>query len=71
MKDQPVQLNPSFSKFRVIQHYRNGRNLGDTYFFITKMLLKCNLLTDSKYAHYLDDIWDTDTTTQKETGEQK
>ena len=37
------------------QHYRNGRNWGDTWWFITKMMLKGNLLTDAKYQNRLAD----------------
>ena len=39
------------------QHYRNGRNWGDTWWFITKMMLKGNLLTDAKYQNHLAEIF--------------
>lgn len=38
---------------KIIQHYRNGRNWGDSWYFITKMMLTGNLLTDEKYKDYL------------------
>ena len=37
----------------VNQHYRNGKNWGDSWWFITKMMLKGNLLTDDYYGYYL------------------
>ena len=40
-------------KQKIKQHYRNGRNWGDGWFFITKMMLQGNLLTDDKYNYYL------------------
>ena len=40
----------------IIQHYRNGRNWGDSWYFITKMLLKGDVLSDEKYVTYLDQI---------------
>lgn len=41
---------------KIIQHYRNGRNWGDSWYFITKMMLKGNLLTDYKYFRYMSGI---------------
>ena len=40
-------------KKKIKQHYRNGRNWGDSWFFITKMMLQGHLLTDEKYNYYL------------------
>lgn len=40
----------------IIQHYRNGRNWGDSWYYITKMLLTGNVLSDEKYVTYLDQI---------------
>ncbi len=40
-------------KSKIKQHYRNGKNWGDSWLFITKMMLQGNLLTDEKYDHYL------------------
>lgn len=40
----------------IIQHYRNGRNWGDSWYYITKMLLTGNVLSDEKYVDYLDQI---------------
>jgi hypothetical protein len=40
----------------IIQHYRNGRNWGDSWYYITKMLLTGNVLSDEKYVDYLDKI---------------
>ena len=41
---------------KIVQHYVNGRNWGDSWYFITKMLLTGNLLTDEKYVDYLNNI---------------
>ena len=46
----------SFMNSKIIQHYRNGRNWGDSWYFITKMALTGNLLTDEAYVDYLDNI---------------
>jgi hypothetical protein len=41
---------------KIIQHYRNARNWGDTWYFITKMMLQGHLLTDEKYEQALKNI---------------
>lgn len=41
---------------KIIQHYKNGRNLGDSWYFITKMMLTGNLLTDKKYFGYMSTL---------------
>jgi len=38
------------------QHYINARNWGDSWYFITKMMLQGHLLTDEKYARALKNI---------------
>ena len=40
-------------KAQIKQHYRNGKNWGDSWWFITKMLIQGNILTDDKYNNYL------------------
>ena len=50
-------LVTSNSKYKIVQHYRNGINLGDSFLFITKMALRGHLLTDDKYKQYLDDLF--------------
>jgi len=47
----------SNSKYRIVQHYRNAINLGDSLLFITKMAVQGHLLTDEKYKQYLDDLF--------------
>lgn len=42
---------------KLIQHYRNGRNWGDGWLFITKMALTGNLLTDEKYRQHLSTLF--------------
>ena len=42
---------------KLIQHYRNGRNWGDSWLFITKMELTGNLLTDEKYRQHLSTLF--------------
>lgn len=37
---------------RILQHYRNGRDLGDNWLYITRMALLGKLLTDKKYKAY-------------------
>lgn len=41
----------------IIEHYRNGRNLGDDWWFITKMMLQGNLLTNDRYKLYIDQLF--------------
>ena len=41
---------------KIIQHYRNARNWGDSWYFITKMMLQGHLLTDEKYKQALKNI---------------
>ena len=41
----------------VIEHYSNGRNLGDSWWFITKMMLQGNLLTNDRYKLYIDQLF--------------
>ena len=41
---------------KIIQHYKNGRNWGDSWCFITKMMLTGNLLTDEKHFRYMSGI---------------
>jgi len=48
----------SNSKYKIIQHYRNGINLGDSLLFITKMAIQGHLLTDKRYACYLETLYD-------------
>ena len=44
-------------KQQIKQHYRNGRNWGDGWFFITKMMLQGNLLTNDRYKLYIDQLF--------------
>lgn len=41
----------------IIEHYRNGRNLGDDWWFITKMMLQGNLLTNDRYKLFIDQLF--------------
>lgn len=41
---------------KIIQHFSNGRNVGDDWWFIIKMLLTGNILTDEKYQLYIDEL---------------
>ena len=41
----------------VKQHYRNGRNWGDSWYFITKMMLQGYLLTDERYEQALKNLF--------------
>jgi hypothetical protein len=52
---------------KIKEHYRNGRNWGDSWYFITKMMLTGNLLTDEKYFRYMSGIMNKD----KNRGETK
>lgn len=58
MKSEPVELVLSNKKFRIVQHFYNGRNLGDNWLFLIKRLMMNQWLTDYRYAHYLDTTWD-------------
>jgi len=50
-------LVTSNSKYKIVQHYRNGINLGDSFLFITKMALRGHLLTDESYSSYLEELF--------------
>lgn len=60
MKSEPVELVLSNKKYKVVQHFYNGRNLGDDWLFLVKRFIMGQWLTDCRYAHYLDSIWDED-----------
>ena len=60
MKSEPVELVISNKKYKVVQHFYNGRNLGDSWLFIVKRFIMRQWLTDYRYAHYLDSLWDED-----------
>ena len=51
-------LVTSNSKYKIVQHYRNGINIGDGLLFITKMALRGHLLTDERYVCYLNTLID-------------
>jgi len=50
-------LVTSHSKYKIVQHYRNGINLGDSLLFITKMAIQGHLLTDESYLDYLEELF--------------
>ena len=62
-------LVTSNSKYRIVQHYRNGINLGDSLLFITKMAIQGHLLTDERYVCFLNTLLDP--THELFVGEQK
>ena len=41
---------------KIIQHYRNAKNWGDTWLFSTKMMFQGHLLTDERYEQALKNI---------------
>ena len=58
MKSEPVELVLSNKKFRIVQHFYNSRNLGESWYMVFKRLAMGWVLTDYRYAHYLDSIFD-------------
>ena len=48
----------SNSKYRIVQHYRNGINIGDSLLFITKMAVQGHLLTDERYMCFINTLID-------------
>jgi hypothetical protein len=42
---------------KIKQHYSNARNWGDSWYFITKMMLQGHLLTDEKYEQALKNLF--------------
>jgi hypothetical protein len=60
MNKEPVALVLSGKRFRIVQHFHNSRNLGESWWKTLQRVFMGWLLTDYRYAHYLDDIWDDD-----------
>lgn len=60
MKSEPVELVLSNKKFRIVQHFYNSRNIGESWYRVFKRLAMGWMLTDYRYAHYLDSLWDED-----------
>ncbi len=58
MKEEPVQLVVSGKRFRIVQHFYNSRNLGESWWKTLQRVFMGWQLTDARYAHYLDSIWD-------------
>jgi len=67
MKEEPVQLVISGKRFRIVQHFYNSRNLGESWWKTLQRVLMGWQLTDSRYARYLDDIWNSDFMSIEET----
>ena len=56
--EEPVQLVLSNKKFRIVQHFYNSRNIGESWYMVFKRLAMGWVLTDYRYAHYLDSMFD-------------
>ena len=56
--EEPVQLVLSNKKFKIVQHFYNSRNLGESWYMVFKRLAMGWVLTDYRYAHYLDSMFD-------------
>ena len=56
--EEPVQLVLSNRKFRIVQHFYNSRNIGESWYRVFKRLAMGWMLTDYRYAHYLDSMFD-------------
>ena len=67
MKEEPVQLVLSGKRFRIVQHFHNSRNMGESWWKTLQRVFMGWLLTDYRYAHYLDDIWDSNFMSIEET----
>jgi hypothetical protein len=50
-------LVTSSRKYKIVQHFRNGINWGDSWWFITKMAIQGHLLTDEKYEKHIQDLF--------------
>ena len=58
MMEEPVQLVLSNKKFKIVQHFYNSRNIGESWYMVFKRLAMGWVLTDYRYAHYLDSMFD-------------
>lgn len=56
--EEPVQLVLSNKKFKIVQHFYNSRNIGESWYMVFKRLAMGWVLTDYRYAHYLDSMFD-------------
>ena len=56
--EEPVQLVLSNRKFKIVQHFYNSRNIGESWYMVFKRLAMGWVLTDYRYAHYLDSMFD-------------
>ena len=56
--EEPVQLVLSNKKFKIVQHFYNSRNLGESWYMVFKRLAMGWVLTDYRYSFYLDSMFD-------------
>lgn len=57
MKEEPVQLVISGKRFRIVQHFYNSRNLGESWWKTLQRVFMGWQLTDVRYAQYLDSLF--------------
>lgn len=60
MKEEPVQLVISGKRFRIVQHFYNSRNLGESWWKTLQRVFMGWQLTDVRYAQYLDSLFNDD-----------
>lgn len=60
MKSEPVELVLSNKKFKIVQHFYNSKNLGESWYRTLQRVFMGWQLTDMRYAQYLDSLMNDD-----------
>ena len=60
MNKEPVALVLSGKRFRIVQHFYNSRNMGESWWKTLQRVFMGWQLTDVRYAQYLDSLFNDD-----------
>jgi len=60
MNEEPVQLVLSNKKFKLVQHFHNSRNMGESWWKTLQRVFMGWQLTDVRYAQWLDSLMNDD-----------
>jgi hypothetical protein len=60
MNEEPVALVLSGKRFRIVQHFYNSRNMGESWWKTLQRVFMGWQLTDVRYAQYLDSLFNDD-----------
>lgn len=60
MNKEPVALVLSGKRFRIVQHFYNSRNMGESWWKTLQRVFMGWQLTDVRYAQYLDWVFNDD-----------